>query len=340
MSRSMRKPIATEDEIKTEMEPASEAPGEAIKVRESTQLVTKTGSLSNEMKPAIAESSIQPETEPGGDQVESMQLDSMAARWVLEHKSILRELHRAVVRQIIFYTKPEGGGLTMEEAIQRAARIMEEPEAENFYKVLTSRSVKSISWLEIDRLFRYDPDAAQQFWEDLKEQADLDFKSGHFAAQIFEGADWQQDPWKRAHFIAIRDSFIEQFKPQGGIDYSMIDMLSVTFTLWMHWTETHMHRATTEASDVISKSEREYIGKYQGEWLPPRVRDQEAIDHAAQMADRWRRAYQATLRQMRDWRRYSMPVTINNPRQVNIAAEGGQQVNLQESKVKNKRNVD
>jgi len=118
MSRPMRKPIATEDEIKTEMEPASEAPGEALKVRESTQLVTKTGSLSNEMKPAIAESSIQPETEPGGDQVESMQLDSMAARWVLEHKSVLRELHRAVVRQIIFYTKPEGGGLTMEEAIQ------------------------------------------------------------------------------------------------------------------------------------------------------------------------------------------------------------------------------
>jgi len=217
---------------------------------------------------------------------------------------------------------------------------MEEPEAENFYKLLTSRSVKSISWLEIDRLFRYDPDAAQQFWEDLKEQADLDFKSGHFAAQIFEGADWQQDPWKRAHFIAIRDSFIEQFKPQGGIDYSMIDMLAVTFALWMHWTETHMHRATTEARDVISKTEREYIEKYQGEWLPPRVRDQEAIDHAAQMADRWRRAYQATLRQMRDWRRYSTPVTINNPRQVNIAAEGGQQVNMQESKVKNQRNVD
>jgi hypothetical protein len=62
--------------------------------------------------------------------------------------------------------------------------------------------------------------------------------------------------------------------------------------------------------------------------------EQEAIDHAAQMADRWRRAYQATLRQMRDWRRYNAPVTINNPRQVNIAAEGGQQVNLQKSKRK------
>lgn len=33
---------------------------------------------------------------------------------------------------------------------------------------------------------------------------------------------------------------------------------------------------------------------------------------------------------MRDLRRYGVPVTINNPKQVNIAAEGGQQVNVQE----------
>ena len=37
-----------------------------------------------------------------------------------------------------------------------------------------------------------------------------------------------------------------------------------------------------------------------------------------------------TLRNLRDLRRYSVPVTINNPRQVNIAAEGGQQVNISE----------
>jgi hypothetical protein len=39
-----------------------------------------------------------------------------------------------------------------------------------------------------------------------------------------------------------------------------------------------------------------------------------------------------TLRQMRDLRRYQMPVTINNPKQVNIAADGGQQVNVQPEK--------
>ena len=39
---------------------------------------------------------------------------------------------------------------------------------------------------------------------------------------------------------------------------------------------------------------------------------------------------------MRDLRRYSVPVTINNPKQVNIAADGGQQVNLQKQSKKRK----
>jgi len=42
------------------------------------------------------------------------------------------------------------------------------------------------------------------------------------------------------------------------------------------------------------------------------------------MADHYLRAFQ---RKLRDLRQYSTPVTINNPQQVNIAADGGQQVN-------------
>ena len=49
-----------------------------------------------------------------------------------------------------------------------------------------------------------------------------------------------------------------------------------------------------------------------------------AIEHAQQMMDRYNRLFLRTLRQLRDLRRYSTPVTINNPQQVNI---GGQQIN-------------
>jgi hypothetical protein len=47
------------------------------------------------------------------------------------------------------------------------------------------------------------------------------------------------------------------------------------------------------------------------------------------------------LRQMRDLRRYASPVIVQNAGQVNIAADGGQQVNVQEhekTKMKKPRN--
>jgi len=311
----------------------------AVVNQERNPAMTNITELSNEANVAINSSisttnnqSREVESEPESqlNQIEIMQPDSLDARWLLEHRSVLRELHRALVRQIIFYTEPEGGRLTMEEAIGKATEVMEGPEAEDYYKHIASMSVRSISWLNIDSIFRYNPEAAQALWEDLKEQAEKDFKSGHFAAQIFESGELQREPWKRAQFIAVRDSFIEQFKPQGGIDYSMIDLLAVSFTLWMHWTQVHNERATTDPTKLLSDIERLYVDKREGNWIPPRISEQEAIDQAAQMADRWRRAYQATVRQMRDWRRYNVPVTINNPQQVNIAADGGQQVNVKE----------
>jgi hypothetical protein len=55
-----------------------------------------------------------------------------------------------------------------------------------------------------------------------------------------------------------------------------------------------------------------------------RVTTVEAIDQAAAMVDRFNRLFLRTLRQIRDLRRYSPSLVINNPSQVNIA---NQQVN-------------
>ncbi|MBI1763311.1 MAG: hypothetical protein HYR56_17950 [Acidobacteria bacterium] len=50
-----------------------------------------------------------------------------------------------------------------------------------------------------------------------------------------------------------------------------------------------------------------------GYWPPPYAHEQAAVEHAAQMADRYMQAFQQTLQAMRDLRRYPSPVTINNP---------------------------
>src|SRR5262249_29209030 len=64
-----------------------------------------------------------------------------------------------------------------------------------------------------------------------------------------------------------------------------------------------------------------------GAWGIPYQSQAGALQQAAELADRFRRAYQSQLRSIRDWRKYGAPMVINNPEQVNIAADGGQQIN-------------
>jgi hypothetical protein len=240
---------------------------------------------------------------------------------------------------VLFFMKPEGGGLDLRQAIQRADGELNGTTPEEDAERIASWNVDQITWFAIDRMFKQNPDYAQQIWEEIKDQAAKDFTSGHYAAELFERASWMKSPWKRARFIAVRDGFIAEYKRRGAIEISMIDMLAVNFFLWMHWTEALIQRTTThvrhEPPEWVrhrAEEERGFPRDYEkGYWDLPYISQVEAEEEAARMADRFRRAYQSQLRAIRDWRRYSTPLTINNPKQVNIAADGGQQVNVQDN---------
>jgi len=116
--------------------------------------------------------------------------------------------------------------------------------------------------------------------------------------------------------------------------------LAQTFFQWQYWLEQVILRSQTEPRREHheytlwkQRHQRKQNAKSfdDGHWFPPYVEEQEALEHAAQMADRWNRMYMRTLRQLRDLRRYA-PVTINNPSQVNIASDGGQQINAVKEK--------
>jgi hypothetical protein len=198
--------------------------------------------------------------------------------------------------------------------------------------------VENVSWYAMNKLCGSSPEMAEALWSLVKEEARHEFESGHRAAEVFEPAHWLRDAWQRARYLAIRDSFIEQWRPQGGIDLAMIDMLTQSFYLYLYWTEQAVLRTETEMRAdppewVLARRQREHSfprdrSEMKGYWDPPYASEQEAVEHAAQMADRYSRAFQRTLRAVRDLRRYTAPVTINNPRQVNIAADGSQQVNV------------
>jgi len=152
--------------------------------------------------------------------------------------------------------------------------------------------------------------------------------SGHRVARVSETGDWQREPWKRARFLAIRDGFVEQWKPSGAIELAMIDTMAQAHSEYLYWSEETHRRSTTDMKFSQELDEERYYKGAKGNWIPPRVGEQNAIEHAMQMMDRYNRLFLRTLRQLRDLRRYSTPITINNPQQVNIAADGGKQVNV------------
>ena len=128
----------------------------------------------------------------------------------------------------------------------------------------------------------------------------------------------------------------------------MVEVAAVEYFLWRHWTAEHMQRATSEprresydynewrekqkeAWCRYSGQERPIEGQWiAGAWEMPYQREADAVQQAAELADRFRRAYHTSIRALRDWRRY--PVIVQKAGQVNIAADGGQQVNVQQKR--------
>jgi hypothetical protein len=69
--------------------------------------------------------------------------------------------------------------------------------------------------------------------------------------------------------------------------------------------------------------------KEDGTWRPPRVAKADATEQAAAMVDRFHRIMMRTLRALRDLRRYSSKVVVQNAAQVNI---GDKQINVTEER--------
>jgi hypothetical protein len=160
---------------------------------------------------------------------------------------------------------------------------------------------------------------AENVWEVIKREARDEFESGHLAASAFEPVDNMKDAWTRARYLGLRESFVTEWQPRSGVELSMIDAMAQAFMQLQYWTEQTVLRSRTEPRQEAYEY-REWK-RYQreaktdswkhGHWNIPYVREQEAVEHAAAMADRWQRMYFRALRQLRDWRRYAPQVTIN-----------------------------
>jgi hypothetical protein len=338
-------------------QPAAQADGQAQENSSTEiQVADKDGAFAQPYPPEVHERF----QLPPGEFIESQnQLEEFNAKQrkrmvyadsiesAVGYNSLIHLLGHHFVKQVAYYRSTEGGSLSLDEARAAAYRKCEnEEQAEELFDQLMGISVDQIGFADLAELNGFSRAMAQNTWELIKRSAQDEFESGHLAACAFEPVDYMKEAWTRARYLGLRESFAAEWQPRGGIELSMIDAMAQAFFQLQYWTEQAVKRARTEPREEAYEYQRwkQYqreaktdSWKY-GHWDIPYVREQEAVEHAAAMADRWQRMYFRAVRQLRDWRRYTPQVTINNPQQVNIgeqvnvASDGGQQINVSNNK--------
>ena len=250
------------------------------------------------------------ETLAGDDRTMNTSLDiPQATPPAIEAPSLARELVNAREGMVAYYRRQYGQNIP--EAVKNTEEFFA-TNAANVERILKTPA-DNTSWYEIEQLATADPALAARRWEEIKEAAYQELASGHGPAKAVESSE--QTCWKRAQFLALRDDLANQWRPRGGIEWALIDMMAQALTLQTFWTHRLVMLDVLEWPDPPSKE----MAKFQ----PPRIGQSMAMDQAAGMVDRFNRMFMRALRQLRDLRRYT--VVIQSAEQVNI---GQQQVNV------------
>lgn len=156
-----------------------------------------------------------------------------------------------------------------------------------------------------------------KLWSRLREAADDELQSGKRGCKVTGD---NASPYSLAQYLAIRDSFADQWQPRGGIESAMIEMLTVSYSLQMYWLAVAHDRAIR-----THDAQRDQVRRYESSgWKSPYQSEADAMDQAHRLADGYNRQFLRVLRQLRDLRRYA-PVVIQNAQQVNV---GNHQLNM------------
>lgn len=192
--------------------------------------------------------------------------------------------------------------------------------ARNGREELLRTAPDSISWHELGYAEESSPGTSVEIWTHIKQAARDELENGHRAADIVAGV---LSPWVRAQFLALRESFIADWQPKGSVEMRLIDQMAQIYTQYEFWIQMAVQRSAVECqlqTDRIKK---------RGKWISSTIDGNAEMEQAATMADRFNRLFLRTVRALRDLRRYSPPVIVQNAGQVNV---GGQQVNITQAK--------
>src|SRR5436190_1613479 len=221
----------------------------------------------------------------------SVPTDSLES--AIGYSSLFRQMHQAFIRRVAFHKTPEGGCHSTEEARAKAFHACaNKEEAKKEFWTLMRLPVENLNFVDLLELHNFAPRVAERFWEKVKKEGKDEFLSGHLSGNITFPVGYMKQVWNIARYLGVRESFIEDWKPIGGIEISLIDMMTQSYFQWQFWVEQTVKRSETrereqhpEYSRWMAQREKENRaqGWTDGYWSQPFVSEQQALEHAVQM---------------------------------------------------------
>ncbi|HEV7376816.1 MAG TPA: hypothetical protein VGN95_19025 [Pyrinomonadaceae bacterium] len=242
----------------------------------------------------------------------SVDYDSIAVG-ELERGPLLRIFREQWRNQIKYQMSERGGGLSLENAcLVVDAEYGPKPTPDERLQELLNTSMENVSFDQLMRMYIADSEKAERYFGMVKNEAQREFATGHLAAKAFEPARWMSTVWHRAQFLAVRDSFISEYLPDGGIEFSLVDMLVQCYFMQQYWMEQTVERTQTdprrESYEFAKWQEykKHQVKAYQWDnpthWEIPYASQLECIENAARMVALFSTLYQKTLRQLNSHR--------------------------------------
>jgi len=233
-------------------------------------------------------------------------IDSLGVS-LLDRFSLVRIFREEWRNSVSFYRSEKGGSLTLNEAVERATHKVDEQRAAEIFEQVMTQSSEVTDFDDLHKLWTHSPEDAEFVWRQMKQEATREFMTGHLAATVFEPVDWMRSAWKRAKFLGVRDSFLDEYQPEGGVEIALVDTMAQAYFLQLHWTEEAVRRTNADPrrhSYEYQKWERykREAAKAQmwdaGFWEIPYASEVQLQEQAVRMADHFSRLFQRTVRQL------------------------------------------
>jgi hypothetical protein len=218
-----------------------------------------------------------------------------------ELSDLARELAAAFGEMVYFYR--EHYKLSAEEARQRAA----ENSPECIDRILNAPP-DQVTWYDLDSLAQKDKSLALERWEQVKEAARNEIRSGYRAARAIE---FSNDAWERARYLAVRAEIMEDWRPRNAMEQQLVDQLAQWQVLLWQWQQAMTIWTNVAGSDL----RRAKKGK---PYEAVRLTDAEALERATKKVELLQRMYLRTLNALQDQRRTHPPPAVRHAEQVNV----------------------